>query len=133
MDVGFTGTQTGMTAAQKRTVARLLTKAKTFRHGDCVGADSDAHDIAKDAGAWVVLHPPLNKSKRAFKEADEVLDPKEYLDRNKDIVLACDLLIATPAEVDEQLRSGTWSTVRFARRMSREIVIVLPDGNAVPG
>jgi hypothetical protein len=56
---------------------------------------------------------------------------KPYLSRNKDIVLETELLIATPGEEEEQIRSGTWSTVRYARSLKRMINIVLPDGRVI--
>jgi len=40
-------------------------------------------------------------------------------------------MIATPGEVDEQLRSGTWSTVRFARKQGKPVHVILPDGRVV--
>lgn len=102
-----------------------------FHHGDCVGADFIAHRAAVKAGATIVIHPPLNNSKRAYAALREagvtILPAKEYLDRNKDIVDATTLLIATPSGA-EKLRSGTWSTVRYARKRGKVIVLIMPDG-----
>jgi hypothetical protein len=53
---------------------------------------------------------------------------RPYLDRNKDIVRETASLIAAPAEPEEQLRSGTWSTVRFARKQGKPVFLILPDG-----
>jgi hypothetical protein len=51
------------------------------------------------------------------------------LERNKHIVIAAiDGLIATPKTIAEEVRSGTWTTVRYARTLNRDIHIVLPDG-----
>lgn len=134
VDVGFTGTQEGMTAAQQRTFMGLL-KAIARRHdecwlhhGDCIGADSDAHEIARDLGWKVELHPPDKSHKRAFKFAHVERETYPYLVRNQHIVEATTLLIATPAQEQEMLRSGTWSTVRRAWKLGRPIIIILPDG-----
>jgi len=132
MRVGFTGTQRGMTEKQKNKVRDLfiLLAATEFHHGDCIGADAHAHDIFKCCRKQrIVLHPPTIPDKRAFCSAHHSLPPLPYLDRNKEIVLSTDLLIATPGEPDEQLRSGTWSTIRFARKQGRPLYIVLPDGS----
>lgn len=96
--------------------------------GDCIGADKEFHDIAKSLGHWSVGHPPLNFYKRAFCDFDEERRPQEFLVRNKIIVDESDQLIATPKGFVEELRSGTWSTIRYARKNVTSIVIVWPDG-----
>jgi predicted Rossmann fold nucleotide-binding protein DprA/Smf involved in DNA uptake len=53
---------------------------------------------------------------------------KPYLARNRDIVLETIALIAAPAEPLEQIRSGTWSTVRFAKKQGKTVILILPDG-----
>jgi hypothetical protein len=133
MIVGFTGTQRGMTDAQKVHLAILLTgfgRGGEFHHGDCIGADAEAHDIADQCGYSVILHPPSNPSKRAWREVPQHMMRREfpYLTRNHNIVNAVEWLIATPCEFEEQLRSGTWSTVRFAKRAKRKVCLILPDG-----
>lgn len=131
MRIGFTGTQRGMTAKQKTKVRDLfiMLDASEFHHGDCIGADADAHEIFRGCRKQkVILHPPTNQSKRAFCKADVTLMAYPYLFRNQEIVINSDVLIATPGEVEEQMRSGTWSTVRFARKQKRPIYIVFPDG-----
>lgn len=137
MKIGFTGTQKGMKATQagkvylllnKFNMGDLLNKAE-FHHGDCFGADAQAHNIAKTFNMYIIIHPPINSTKRAFCKGDLILPEKEYLDRNKDIVKSCELLLATPNEFEEQLRSGTWSTIRFARKRKKQIIIVFPDGS----
>ena len=134
--IGFTGTQTGMTRAQKATFSHLfrdrLAKEICFAHGDCIGADSDAHDIVigiMKGKSYIVIHPPIDDSKRAFKQgAKHVFPPKEYLERNHNIVATCDLLIAAPKGFKEELRSGTWATIRYAKKQKKQICIIYPDG-----
>jgi hypothetical protein len=48
-----------------------------------------------------------------------------------DIVVESELLIATPKEVKEQLRSGTWATVRRARKVGIPIILITPDGGTI--
>jgi hypothetical protein len=134
MDPGFTGTQTGVTSAQLDSLAvqlRVLNALETinqFHHGDCVGADETAHHLAQSLSWDIVIHPPLNASKRAFcKGAVATWQRKPYLDRNHDIVDCCDILIACPSGTEHR-RSGTWSTVRYARKERKPIVIVWPNG-----
>lgn len=131
--IGFTGTQRGMTSLQMTGVEHLLWSGKEsgaeyFHHGDCIGADAEAHYFAERDGYWITTHPPINPSKRAFCVGNAERDCFEYLTRNHHIVDECELLIACPGEKEEQLRSGTWATIRYARKKLRRLVIIFPDG-----
>ena len=151
MNIGFTGTQQGMTDSQKNTVKELIVKIQettdkvTLHHGDCVGSDADAHAIASSLGCSIIIHPPLNPVKRAFcikesvvidkrssalreenGEINIVLPPKDYLDRNHDIVDSTEAIIVCPFDSVEQLRSGTWATWRYAKKKGKPIFLVLP-------
>lgn len=125
---GFTGTEVGMSNRQIAGLRAHLMAAEPnseFHHGDCIGADEEAHAIARELGFLIVVHPPLNASKRAFcTRAYQVLKPKPYLDRNRDVVDACAVLIAAPWSDEEELRSGTWATVRYARKMDKQRLIL---------
>jgi hypothetical protein len=131
--VGFSGTRRGMTSEQSRALRRSLASFEdaVLHHGDAVGADAEAHEQAVVLGWSVIIHPPINAAWRARKVASEERAPKPYLVRNRDIVDETELLIAAPAEAVEHLRSGTWSTVRYARRLGRPISIIKPDGTVV--
>jgi hypothetical protein len=135
MRIGFTGTRRGMTAEQECALRALLTShaGAILHHGDCIGADAQAHDVAVSLGWDVVIHPPLVEAQSAWRTTADVRKPRPYLERNKDIVRDTDLLIAAPAEASEQHRSGTWSTVRFARKQRRPIWIIQPDGTVICG
>src|SRR4030095_14184313 len=131
MTIGFTGTQLGMTRDQHHALQTLLqTYAKLpdpeFHHGDCVGSDSLAASTARDAGFRVIGHPPLVPYKRTFFDSDETLEPKQCLARNRDIVDAVEILIATPKTMKQQVRSGTWATIRYARARGVQTIILPP-------
>ena len=138
MKIGFTGTQKGMTPEQRRTFEGFVDPNEgtdfmaefkpEFHSGDCVGADEQARDICEYHGYRLIGHPPDNPSKRAFGAFHEIREPLPYLDRNKAIVNETDYLIACPGEMQEKLRSGTWSTVRYARKQGRKVVIIYPNG-----
>lgn len=142
MVVGFTGTQRGMTGAQKLTVGTMLsdTEGISFaRHGDCVGADCEFDYLCAVRSINVIAHPCDIEEKRAHCEVRHeehpyyfhAFAPKPPLERNQDIVDESDVLIAAPAGFEEELRSGTWATVRRARRRGIPVFIVLPDGRVV--
>lgn len=133
--VGFTATQEGMSGAQKITLRETLLKLTPdeLHHGDCVGGDEECDKIARSLGVAVVIHPPTNSSKRAFcaQPGDVVWEPAPYLERNGDIVESSTVLIAAPRRDVEELRSGTWSTVRKARRSGRRVFVLARDGGVL--
>lgn len=139
MNIGFTGTQESLTSAQYEALFRVLHEyarheERVFHHGNCIGADASSHYIAGILGFRRVLHRPVSGKKEApcvrhLLPGDEVLPRKDYLERNQDIVNATSVLIACPKEeTGEALRSGTWSTVRYARSLRRKILIIRPGG-----
>ena len=128
VSIGFTGTEQGMTELQKVSLSNYLKEYKgDFHHGDCIGADEEAHQIAMELGYKIVIHPPINSKKRAFCREGNILPKKEYLIRNRDIVYSSDILIATPKERNEIMRSGVWSTIRFARMIGNKVKIIYPE------
>jgi len=107
--------------------SRLEAAEITFHHGGCVGADAQAHMIASKYGMTTVIHPPTNDKHQAHIVPHELRDPKPYLDRNHDIVDECDFLIACPKQMVEIRRSGTWATVRYARRNDLRVMVIPPE------
>lgn len=139
MILGFTGTRHVPTDEQKRFIRRNLFDASELHHGCCVGSDYTAHGIAaiqKDEPT-IWLHPPTDQklmvplSKLLSRGGIHVLDPKPYHDRNRDIVDACDVLIATP-DGPRRPHSGTWYTVDYAKANKVPVVVCLPDGTIDP-
>jgi len=129
--VGFTGTQKGahptqIAAAKDKLVALKEEGFDEFHHGACIGADEQVAKIAKELGFKVVAHPGLGKDpanlqfRSDWSGSDETLEAKPYIDRDHDIVDATELMIATPLTYGEQTRSGTWTTVRYAKAQGRE-------------
>ncbi len=134
MKVGFTGTQSGMNARQALKLARFLavlsepSPIDEFHHGDCIGADKQFHQFVQDC-ELTFIHPPENDKKRAWCFSHHILKPKPYLERNHDIVNATDVLIATPRTSYEELRSGTWATIRYAIKKEKKVIVIYPQGD----
>lgn len=128
MKIGFTGTQVGMTERQKLALREklMLPNVEEFHHGCCIGADEEAHAIARSIGIHIVGHPPDNTKKMAVLDCDEVRPPKAYLDRNHDIVDEVDFMLGAPKSLAEELYSGTWATIRYSRKVKRPGVILWP-------
>lgn len=137
--VGFTGTRDGLTFYQRDQLREMLRFMRVaapahdiaLHHGDCTGADAQVAAFAQDLGYKLISHPPDNPRHRANHFAHEVRPEKPYLERNKDIVRETSALVAAPKGIDEQVRSGTWSTVRYATKLGKQIYIVYPDGQTV--
>lgn len=137
--IGFTGTRGGMSKGQREALQTILMGAAHSRahtgvvlhHGDCVGADAEAHEVAQSLGLAVVIHPPTNPQARAYcKGAERWHRELDYLVRNHEIVRCSDYLIAAPG-CGEKLRSGTWATVRYARKTGDRILILEREGTGV--
>lgn len=130
MKIGFTGTHQGMTLVQKKSVTKILKNISVIlevHHGDCIGADEDFHNICVYLNIPIIIHPPIKDKARAFcKNYYQIREPKDYIVRNHDIVDETDLLIACPKGFKEELRSGTWTTVRYARKVKRRELIIYP-------
>jgi hypothetical protein len=115
--IGFTGTRDGMTANQHWLVWWYLAaefSPTEFHHGDCIGADAEADEIARSLGITRVAHPSNLRGMRAHCDAEIVLPVKPPLVRNRDIVAECDVILATPKTAKVDYRSGTWTTIRYA-------------------
>jgi citrate lyase gamma subunit len=133
-DIGFSGTREGMTVHQMQ-MFRLLVEVLqpgNFHHGDCIGADAQAHKgAALFTKATIQVHPGPGSTMRAFCQGDIIHPPYPYLTRNHHIVNATDITIATPKEAEPVLRSGTWSTIRYSMGQHKPTVLIKPDGETV--
>lgn len=131
MKLGFTGTRKGMSAPQWVALRAVLAAGAwgEFHHGDCVGADQDAHALARLLrGLRIVVHPPNRERGRAHCKGDEDCPPLPHLKRNAAIVRAADRLFAAPAGPERMRGSGTWQCIREAGRQGKPVLIVYPDG-----
>ena len=130
--IGFTGTRNILPPEQQHGLAAVLESLKrkgfdTIHHGDCVGADAISHNLAGTLGLLRVSHPPAVRTFQAFCQAEENREPLDYIARNHVIVDESEILVVCP-KGPEELRSGTWATVRYARALGRPILLVWPNG-----
>jgi hypothetical protein len=128
MKIGFTGTREGMSQQQKEEfVLKLFELQPTeFHHGDCEGADAEAHDIVREffPNAKIHVHPPIYTNRQACKDGDVHYDPDHYIPRDQKIVEMTEYLIGAPIRDEEERRSGTWTTIRYARKLCRDNFIL---------
>jgi hypothetical protein len=123
MRVAFTGTRHGMNAAQVQQLRYVLAlfchadrhvgRTPEFHYGThetaVLLADVQAASLAKDAGYTLVPHHAR---------------PGEELARDRQEADDCDVMVAAPKSDKEQLRSGTWATVRYARARLKPVVML---------
>lgn len=135
LHIGFTGTRQGMTSPQRAKLTSILqnysiatAKHNWFHHGDCIGADAQAHEIALNIGYLIHICPSDLLTRAHCKHSTVCEAPQAAILRNHHIVDASHILIACPKSPTECLRSGTWATVRYARRASHQYLIINPDG-----
>lgn len=137
MNLAFTGTRKGMTARQHSIVKQIMEQFSPdlVTHGACIGADAEFHELALYFGVPVIEVWPANLPKLRAKLLEPGLmdrsivimkEPQPPLDRNWDIVREADLVVACPDSVQEVLRSGTWTTVRYAEQLNKTIKVIKP-------
>ena len=132
--IGFTGNRNGLTHEQKEEIKSILDKYDNIivSHGDCVGSDTDFHNICVNyknsyPNKQITIHifPPSISTLRAFNVGDVLMDKQPYLQRNMSIIKNSTMLIACPTDKNkEELRSGTWSTIRQAKKLNKEVIIL---------
>jgi hypothetical protein len=133
--IGFTGNRIGINLEQKDSIINILDKYTNLivSHGDCVGSDTDFHNLCikyrnenPNKNIKIHIYPPTYPRYRAFNDGDLVMDEKPYLQRNSDIINNSNILIACPIDKNkEELRSGTWSTIRKARKNKNILIYIL--------
>jgi len=132
MKVGVTGTQQGWTRAQKTAFILLIADLDIteFHFGDCIGVDEQAARTVRSRFGMDILHchPPDNPKKRAYVSGGTIYPEKPYLERNKDIAHAAELVIVLPRTAEPSNRSGTWHTYRCAIALDKGIIVIGPGG-----
>lgn len=144
MKIGLTGSRTGLTKEQRRVVTQMIKtlenrEVEEVHHGDCIGADTEVSMmfLERSLGALHAHPATINeswdqrwraRSKEKFPNASIVEYPaKAPNDRNADIVDACDVLWAFPA--DTLGKGGTWNTINMAIAAGKPVRIVCPNAD----
>ena len=95
-----------------------------------MGADYTIHNLFK-GNVHITIHPPLCSTMRAFCDSSDIKEPQDYLVRNRNIVNSTDILVAFTATFHEVIRSGTWATIRYAKKSAHKVIIIYPDGSVM--
>lgn len=137
MRAGFTGTRKGMNFKQQGQLRIELMRLapSLLAHGACRGADDQADELAAEMDIYRVAYPSTASTRvhdnylraRTGSQITIILPPSLPLVRDKMIVDIAEIMIAAPKTMTEIVRSGTWTTVRYARRMKKEVIILWPQ------
>lgn len=113
-----------------------LTHVERFSTGGAFGVDSVAARLAAQ------LHPrALHELYYPYGEwwNEDLLSDRYwwtkvavhggYMVRNDALVAACDVLLAFPKTSEEEQRSGTWATIRRARKAEKPVWMYPLDGS----
>ena len=132
MRITITATRSGLTPLQMKSVIRLFTELKITKliHGCAVGGDQQIHyltNVPKE------MHPSKESqqrwAERVLRSIDELFPIHPPIPRNHIMVNNGDCVIAAPKGKIEQLRgSGTWATIRYAKKIGKKLYICWPDG-----
>jgi len=127
-----------MTPAQQARLTLFLVQyfPAAFVHGGATGSDTQAHKLAVGflPESFIAVHPASFDSEGWWRKnypSAFVAQWEPPLKRNHKIVDGSEHLLATPAGMHEERRSGTWATIRYARKQEKPITIIYPDGGYV--
>jgi len=128
MKIGVTGTRDGATEYQLTELRSVLAElpGRELHHGDCVGVDEQAAAIAQELGYKIICHPPESYDFRAYFPSDTTQAPAGYLERDRAIVNACDVLLVVPKQMSWQSTGGTWYTHDYAKHRNKPFSIIWP-------
>lgn len=129
----FTGTRNPPPSAKNTVRLYLMTldpEVDELVIGCCIGVDTIVGEEGHKLGFQVHGVVPANRSQVPpywidFCTSWEFM-PKDtdYMDRNQRIVDISTDLTAFPLDAVEHQRSGTWATVRRARKASKSVIII---------
>jgi hypothetical protein len=139
MDIGITATREGLTGPQLESIINRLDVMQKTQHdflhqGCCIGGDEQITIAAFTLGYRICSHPPTDRryyfSKLAYELSENKCTELSYLARNLEIINHSSVVIGAPKTKYEELRSGTWSTIRIAREAGRHTIVVYKDGGS---
>lgn len=133
MRYGFVGSVAGMTSAQLARVRAIFcdsnTRCDELHHTDSLGADAEAHDIADELGAMIIAHPSTDSTRRSLCMADVEMRPTSIVDARKRVIESCDVLVVASGNEQAVANAGPWMAANLAKRMGRDVIVIMPDGS----
>jgi hypothetical protein len=140
--LGFTGTRNQLTMQQRTWLVEFVkeTQPEEAAHGDCIGADEEFHSIlrAYARSCRIEIWPSIHPTMRAYCDGDIIHESLPSLERDQLIVDFATEFVGCPPTNKEITRSGSWATLRKARKKYRRneldaLYVVYPDGYIAHG
>lgn len=132
MILGVSGTRSRPSDMQIAFLEKAISYSEVIEvhHGDCVGLDNWAHNLAIKHHKLIVVHPPDVEKWRAYctNKNATILPVKWYTNRNLDIILASDICLAFPFSREWASSRGTYNFVDVATKHKKSLIIVHADG-----
>lgn len=145
LNIGITGSRRFPRIPQRTRFAGVLARIAerypgivAIHHGCCTGADELAHHIGRRIPGCQLFGYPgmdaLGNSPYRMRERGgftTLHEPALYAERNERIVRASTVVIACPLWPEDDprsVRSGTWQTVRKARKLHKPVLAIMADG-----
>ena len=133
--IGATSTREGLAKSQFSSIHSWLFESSSsigkLHHGVCIGGDEEINDMARMLDIWTTGHPPTNTMYMSRCIVDEMLEPKDFLNRDRDIVNVSRALLVAPKQNERPKTtrgSGTWYTHDYAVGHEVPTIIFWPDG-----
>lgn len=142
--VGFAGSSNGLTPGQTAVLRAIFSAVRDtvgvfqFHHQSRFGGDQEAHYLALDYCAFVVVHPhAANRVSGAVLRRDTTYDarlvghdtrrPFPALQAAKDIVSEVSLVLVAPALGEEALAVSHWDLAQLARTKPIAVLTLAPE------
>jgi hypothetical protein len=106
----------------------LVPRPEKVVHGGAIGADEQFDDIMREWHIERLIFPSTLFTQWMPNRGGTWLKSKPPLVRNRSIVNASGIMLAAPSG-PEVIRSGTWSTIRYAKHVGKPLFIFWPDGS----
>lgn len=116
-------------------INQYASRIDIIRIGCAQGADEEFYHIVRRLAPTVLMEfypcefTRLRWAMRACRSEEIVHPVRPPLERNRTMVDASTYLVAGVKHYVEQQRSGTWATVRYARKRQVPYLLVYPDGS----
>lgn len=131
--IGVTASREGLTDPQKNWIEDFLegNLAYVLHHGMCKGGDIELAVLFRKYNTYIIAHPGHIRHMRAASPANDLILPWSHtLVRNRIIVNHSELILGFP-KVPYATDSGTWHTIKFAKKQKTPLFVIGPDGSVI--